>query len=164
VGLFGHVSTGALIEVVELDDVDFAGNEKVGGLAGGPSIVENSFAVGEVTGNQKLGGLAGRVGIIRKSYAGGQVNSSDEYAGGLIGRPGTAEDKDTTGQTDEGKGEPRSTMEMKQPGTFEDWDFASIWDIKVGESHLFLQWYPGSDPFLIEKFIKRGINKNPGLI
>ncbi|GEM_PF-2469250 len=131
------------------------GDERVGGLAGSGRRVENSFAVGEVIGGIRTGGLVGGAiaGLIKHSYAAGPVSGEGDHVGGLLGYPssGTPEnsyyDKDTTGQIDEGKGEPRSTMDMKQPGTFEDWDFDAIWDIEVGETYPFLQWYPGGDPF-----------------
>lgn len=44
-------------------------------------------------------------------------------------------DSSISGQTDTGKGEPRTTEEMKQQATFENWDFDTIWDIEEGVTY-----------------------------
>jgi len=38
-------------------------------------------------------------------------------------------DKETSGQTDTGKGEGKSTEEMKTQSTYVGWDFAAVWKI-----------------------------------
>lgn len=64
------------------------GEEKVGGLVGGNrGVVENSYAMGEVSGErEEVGGLAGynKHGSIYNSYAAGDV-VGDDYTGGLVG-------------------------------------------------------------------------------
>jgi hypothetical protein len=41
-------------------------------------------------------------------------------------------DTQTSGQSDTGKGTPQTTTEMKSQATFQNWDFASLWNINAG--------------------------------
>jgi len=125
-----------------------------GGLVGFNSAeISRSYATGNVTltGAYKyyVGGLAGgntAAGSISESYAVGTVNGLSP--GGLVGR-NDAEgimgnsyyDTDTTTMTDdEGKGIPKTTVEMKQLATFSDWDFDDTWAIDEGQTYPYLQW------------------------
>jgi len=118
----------------------------VGGLVGdGEITITNSYATGNVTGVAYVGGLVGNAGSdITSSYAAGNVNvtgTRTSDVGGLVGRvydpygentiiSSSYYDKQTTGQTDTGKGEGKSTAEMKTRSTYVGWDFATIWEIK----------------------------------
>ena len=107
-----------------------SGNLSLGGLVGmslGGSV-RDSFAQGAVTGNDNLGGLVGFAHFgsiggndISRCFATGLVQSAPNpaYAGGLIGRlysevtlVSSYYDSITSGQSDTGKGEPRTTAEM----------------------------------------------------
>jgi cysteine-rich repeat protein len=89
VGLFGYAS-GANITSVGLTNVDITGGEFTGGLVGDlyGSIVNNSYATGNVTGTAEYtGGLIGRSGTgssVDNSYATGNVNGTLQV-GGLVG-------------------------------------------------------------------------------
>jgi len=120
-----------------------------GGLVGiNEGIILNSYALGEVSGDERIGGLVGEnrgaESLIQKSYSAVRV-SGEKKTGGLVGKhaDGTIEssyyDEETSGQSDEGKGTPRTTAEMKQQATFEGWDFEEIWDIMENESYPFLR-------------------------
>ena len=84
------------------------------------------FAVGIVSGYDNLGGLLGynNNGSVFDSYF----------------------DKESTGQSDTGKGEPRSTEKMMQQATFVDWDFDATWAIDEQFSYPYLLGLPV--PFL----------------
>lgn len=123
---------------------------RVGGLVGSndfQSSIENSYAKGEVQGSEEVGGLVGyNQGEILYSYAAGSVDGST-WVGGLVGVKDTYSsitnsyyDSEETGQSDTGKGEPKTTEEMKQEATFIGWDFHLIWDIEEEVTYPFLRW------------------------
>jgi len=79
-----------------------------------------------------------------------QVDFSGDYwvVGGLVGvnEGGTITnsywDIITSGQLSSAGGEGKTTTEMKQRATFENWDFVNIWAIVEAESYPYLQWQP----------------------
>lgn len=116
-------------------------NCRYGGLVGTTNgEITDSYAVGNVSttgGSTLTGGLAGHVNntAITNCYAKGVVSSSD-IKGGLVGySSGTCTytscyyDSQTTGQNDTGKGEPRTTNQMKVVDTYSGWDSTSVWAI-----------------------------------
>lgn len=129
------------------------GRDKVGGLIGykRTNTLENSYAMGEVNGRENVGGLVGsqandsyRASSIINSYSKAQVSGSS-YVGGLIGNQsiysGTEVnvissyyDSNISGQSDTGKGEAKTSIDMKTESTYEDWNFGSIWDMSVGKN------------------------------
>jgi hypothetical protein len=124
-----------------------------GGLVGwneDMATITNSYATGSVTGSISAGGLVGtNVGTITNSYATGSV-TSNAYVGGLVGAnyygdddgivTNSYYDTETSGQSDTGKGEPKTTVEMMTELTFVDWDFINIWGINEGVNYPYLQW------------------------
>jgi hypothetical protein len=84
-------------------------------------LYTDCYSAGDVEGNQHVGGLVGKnhedKGEIASSYWDTETSSQSESAGGV-------------GKT---------TAEMKQQATFEDWDFSSIWGIDEGESYPYLR-------------------------
>ena len=88
----------------------------IGGLVGSGGTITNCYATGNVTGSGSVGGLGGSGGTITNSYATGDVTGSGSYVGGLAGN-GTIingyYDRETSGQSDEGKGTPKHTAEMQ---------------------------------------------------
>jgi hypothetical protein len=118
-------------------------NEGQGSVQG---RVENSYATGTVSASTGLHGSGGLIGLswattkVSNCFAVGSVSgASEDYRGGLIGREGgtgshivenSFYDTETTGQTDTGKGTPKTTAEMQ---TFDTFDTAG-WDIeKIGD-------------------------------
>ncbi len=132
---------------------DTTGWGRVGGLVGSSEeTISRSYATGNVSGSQYIGGFIGEnSGIVSNSYAAGGVSGSN--IGGFAGRnfDGTVEnsfyDSDTTGQSDTGKGTPKTTVEMKTQTTFTDagWDFDEIWHMVEGYTYPLLQWQPLPD-------------------
>jgi len=136
------------------------GNNCVGGLVGlNYGIIQNTYALGSVAGGKNVGGLVGLNtdkfeittlrGIIEFSYAAGPV-SGEENLGGFVGTNeetliGGYYDSETTGQSDVGKGVPRTTAQMEQRDTFPDWDFNDTWTISDGNSYPYLQWQHEED-------------------
>ena len=109
----------------------------LGGLVGscsGSGTVTDSYSTGTINGNQYIGGLVGKnTGTVSTSYATGTVSGND-FVGGLVGENSGAVtssfyDMETTGQSDTGKGVPKTTAEMKDQTTFtnSNWDFTTIW-------------------------------------
>jgi beta-lactam-binding protein with PASTA domain len=118
-----------------------SGTSYTGGLCGynlSTSTIQNCFATGAVTGGTNYtGGFCGRnnASTIRRCYSVGAVSASAGSIGGLIGtNDGTAPvveysyyDSQTSGQSDTGRGVPKTTAQMKRQSTFETWDFATVW-------------------------------------
>jgi len=112
VGLFGDIS-GEIINIgVEIDDGK-------GGVVGGWFV---GGLVGDNLGTiSNVGGLVGNFpdAIINSYY-----------------------NKQTSGQTDEGKGEGKTTAEMKTQSTYVGWDFQSTWVIlnTANNGYPVLEW------------------------
>jgi len=127
------------------------GKNQVGGLIGNSTdgtptdnsddeVVTNSFALGNVTGEENfIGGLIGfnEKTVSNMNYATGKV-TGNLYTGGLIGyisggltTSNGFYNKETTGKSDTGKGDPKTTIEMQRVGTYTNWTFAepSVWTI-----------------------------------
>jgi len=136
---------------------------EIGGLIGRSDFgkISNSYSTGQITGNANstlFGGLVGSFyqGEILNSYAAVQVPTTGSNNGGLLGTEGygiitnSYYDTEVSNQTDTGKGEPKSTAEMKSKATFVDWDFNSIWTINEGEDYPRLRPYVKSYSVLYE--------------
>ena len=145
-GLFGYVSAGGTVTNCYATGA-VTGEVSVGGLVGvNYGTVTNCYATGAVTGDVRVGGLVGYNvgGTVTNCYATGAVAGNTEV-GGLVGANfyGTVTasyyDTQTTGQSDTGKGEPRTTAAMYQQATFTGWDFTDVWAIVEGVSYPTLQ-------------------------
>jgi hypothetical protein len=117
-------------------------------------LIENCYAAGNVSGVFAGGFIDKNSGYLMNCYAIGAVLGS-RTSGGLA-RYNTNTitnsfyDKDTTGQMDTGKGEPKTTEEMRDLQTFQQWnivdvgdfDFAapSIWFLVAEEAYPRLGW------------------------
>jgi hypothetical protein len=111
------------------------GTNNVGGLMGNNNHgnINSSYSIGAVTGTNNVGGLAGIsngiisgnystytdfAGIINNSYSTGKVTGKSNV-GGLVGENKESKiansyyDREASGQSDKGKGEGKSTAEMK---------------------------------------------------
>jgi len=88
-GLFGHIS-GGKVQNLGLDNVNVAGRDTVGGIAGiisKGSGITNSYSIGWVNGKGIVGSLTGAIvnnSGIANSYSSGKV-SGEETVGGLAG-------------------------------------------------------------------------------
>jgi len=101
--------------------------------------------------SQYAGGIVGQLsyGTCQNCYNIGAVSvSSGTNKGGVVGQnsSGTVTasyyNSDTTGCTDTGKGDPKTTAELKTQGTYSGWDFTDVWDIDSGinDGYPFLRW------------------------
>jgi hypothetical protein len=146
-GLVGSVTLGTIRNCFATGNV--RGKISVGGLAGVAGTILNSYATGNVQGsNKNVGGLVGTSVTVSNSYATGKVSGTGEYFGGLVGHSGDTEgivsnsyyDSETSGQMDTGKGDGKSTANMKIKATYAGWDFEGIWEIKAEGSYPTLLW------------------------
>ena len=151
VGLFG-VTTNAILKNIALLDCSIIGDHNVGGLVGYmgynstlPSSISDCYCTGNVSGTEYVSGLVG-VNLrsnITNSYSTCNVTATADAAG-LVGSnndnfaiTNCFYDKNISGQSDTGKGTPKTTAEMKTQSTFTGWDFvgetangtADIWAI-----------------------------------
>ncbi|MBT4033635.1 MAG: hypothetical protein HOE61_02675, partial [Candidatus Marinimicrobia bacterium] len=112
-----------------------------GGLLGynDGSTISNSYSTSVVIGTGYVGGLVGcnnnNNATISNSYSTGAVTGANNF-GGLVGYNSTIVtnsfyDQTTSGQSDTGKGTPKTTAQMKTLSTFTNWDFSNIWDIST---------------------------------
>ena len=89
-GLVGNNYNGIITGSYTESDIDCDG-VFVGGLVGysqQESLIEDSYALGNIQGNLNVGGLLGNNNnaTINRCYSEGQVISEGNYAGGLVGR------------------------------------------------------------------------------
>lgn len=114
------------------------GTDYVGGLAGYNSgIIEDSYYIGDIltSGSRYVGGLLGcNSGTVKRTYAAATVEG--DYTGGItacIKNNSTVEnsyyDKDVSGLSSTGNGDPKSTLGMKMKAVYENWDFSYTWGI-----------------------------------
>ncbi|MHB8811023.1 MAG: Lcl domain-containing protein [Desulfobulbaceae bacterium] len=125
-GLAGYYGSGSITRCYATGNVTATpdGTVNFGGLAGNAqngATITDSFATGDVYGVNLVGGLVGysiTTGAITNTFATGRVSGTSDL-GGLIGKnlsaPITASyyNSETSGQSDTGKGEPRTTAQMR---------------------------------------------------
>ncbi|USG66548.1 InlB B-repeat-containing protein [Brevibacillus ruminantium] len=153
-GLAGRSNKASSIQL-SFATGEVTGRYYVGGLVGmNEGYIGDAYATGSVTGDQVVGGLVGVHDSERivDTYATGAVvaNMTRSGVGGLVGINNSTViesyyDKETTGQTDEGKGEGKRTDEMWQKSTYVGWNFSSIWSIREGINNgypYFFRVYP----------------------
>jgi hypothetical protein len=150
-GLVGHIYSNASI-TRSFARGNVSGGNQVGGLVGSvddpESSISDCFAAGQVEASEHVGGLVGRNhGVISRTYVTGAVSTLNgiETMGGLVGsNVGTVSssyyNSETSGQTDTGKGEPKTTAELRQQATFASWSFLEVWKINEGISCPYLIW------------------------
>ncbi|RCX17158.1 putative repeat protein (TIGR02543 family) [Anaerobacterium chartisolvens] len=147
-GLIGSSEEGSIVRRSSSVGAVSATSHSVGGLIGGmvSSHVENSFSSAAVSGtNTYKGGLVGVIinqSTVNNSYSTGAVSGSGpEIIGGLVGLvnsstvTGSYYDRETSGQSDTGKGIPLDTAQMKQQASYAVWDFATVWQITEDTSY-----------------------------
>ena len=125
------------------------GSSHVGGLVGlnaYTGTISNSYSTSLVWGiSSSVGGLAGdNDGTISLCYSIGSVRGYS-FVGGLVGynKFGSVEnsywDTQTSGQITSEGGVGKTTEEMKQQLTYENWNFTSVWTIEEGTGYPYLQ-------------------------
>lgn len=165
-GLIGYSEGGDISRCYATGDV--SGESLLGGLLGLLTFgtVADCYATGNVTADGPyavLGGLVGEIqydGAATRSYSTGRVTLPGQdptsLVGGLVGylaplHPGdvtvTASfyNVQTAAQNDTGKGEPRTTEEMRTAATFQGWDFDDTWSMVDGLMYPALRWRSASD-------------------
>ncbi|MCD4798726.1 MAG: hypothetical protein K8R19_06930, partial [Methanosarcinales archaeon] len=127
-----------------------SGSNYVGGLVGwNDNTITNSSSTGSVDGYSYVGGLVGNnLGTITNCYSTGS-SSALGYVGGLVSwNDNTITysywDTETSGQSSSAGGTGKTTAEMKQQATFDNWDFTNIWAIEEGVTYPYLQWQPAA--------------------
>lgn len=149
-GLVGYLRDSRIEKSHATGRVDGGTTDRIGGLVGhlfSNARVENSYAGGEVIGGSKVGGLVGEIdetSSVINSYAVGRVIGTSNV-GGLVGHASGATisnsyyDRDAGGQSDTGKGEPKTTAELQQLGTFSGtWNI--VGDTNIDQGYPFLAW------------------------
>lgn len=131
------------------------GTSMCGGLVGQHSgangSVSNSYAIGDVTGASNVGGLIGWLytsKILTNCYSKGLITGNTEI-GGFIGKKASTGtfascyyDMETSEQSDnDGRGIPKTTLEMKTQSTYENWDFDTIWAINPAINNGYPSFY-----------------------
>jgi len=154
-GLAGFCSNIAFSRCYALCTVE--GSQNIGGLGGYmvKSILTNCYSRSTVTGAGYAGGLLGynHTGTVQYCYATGSV-SCQANAGGLLGfnDQGTLMaaywDATVTTQAASHGSDPsfgKTTEEMYLSGTFNNWDFESVWAIRENEDYPQLQALLGKE-------------------
>ncbi|WP_179097697.1 S-layer homology domain-containing protein [Paenibacillus sp. FSL H7-0331] len=161
-GLVGHAMSPTTISQVYATGSVKAASGFAGGLIGlvdsSPITITDSYFKGKVESNSVFaGGLVanadGRKLDMLHSYAAAEVTSNvPATTGGLFGSyaNGTGSitesyyDKDVSGLSDTGKGEPKATDAMKQQRTYVNWSFADpgVWrmDPFKNDGYPYLEW------------------------
>ncbi len=119
------------------------------GLSGSASSINNSFSTAIVNAGDSTGIAGGLTGFllvntnVTNSYSTGSI-TANASRGGLVGLSQSSTvtdsfyDQTTSGQTDNTKGKPKTTAQMKNIVTFTDnsssdlttsWNFTTIWNI-----------------------------------
>jgi len=135
---------------VAADPANSSQRGAAGGLAGFvlSGLVENCYASGQVTAGRYTGGFAGEMqgGTARYCYA--NVPVAGTNPGGFLGyKQGSPTitscffDSDSAGTTSSAAGTVKRATEMKQQGTFSDWDFTCIWSISEDAFYPVLRYY-----------------------
>jgi len=137
--------------------VTMVGNTNVGGIAGlnrPGAQIRNSYSSGNIiNGMNFLGGLVGKnEGTLSNSYTTGYVNSGSAFYFGEIAG-------DNTGTISRcffnllaypnppaRDGQGLTNAQMRDPASFESWDFESVWGLQQGITYPFLLQVEGDSP------------------
>ncbi len=186
VGLFNKITTDAILKNISLVNVNIFGWDFTGGLVGyNDGIIEQCFVEGNIVGNDYVGGIAGwNSEIIKNSYS--VVNIQGErWLGGIAGfsysgkiiNCYTLNDKELSGTTTSGitnsfinsnlledtsmqNNYLKTTREMMEKTTFNNWDFENIWDIDEGKSFPYLKTQRNIPNYLYPEY-KLAITNHP---
>lgn len=149
-GLVGQLSQGRISKSFATAYV--SATNYAGGLVGlSNGHILDSYATGNVSATQYIGGLVGaqNSGKVFRSFSTGPVKTGF-YSGGLIGYnsygTNTVVDsywnKENSHQEISGGmsvGSGSTTTQMQLQASYNNWDFASVWDIIQGQSYPYLR-------------------------
>ena len=135
-GLVGHMEWGQISECYAICDISGSA-EDIAGLVGnkqGGDIV-GCYSAGSLNGiGRPRGGLVGdnEAGNIEHSYWDIQASSEPN----MCGNPDDPNCDNSYGKT---------TAEMKQQSTFQDWDFINVWNIGENQTYPYLRKYSAAN-------------------
>ena len=148
-GIIGF--NGSILKFCNSSAVIYGEEDNIGGIAGINFLdVSNCYSVGLVYGGIGTGGLVGKlVYTIENSYSICFVTGDEPYAGGLwgtvvvYGEPryeiiDCFYDCEVSGQPCGGLSG-KTTADMMDPATFENWDFENVWWIVPGKTYPLLR-------------------------
>ena len=159
-GLCGAVEKTSVEKSYSFANIS-ATTTNAGGLIGvaDSSIINNCYARGNVTAEEDMAGLIGNIQnwfanqteVINCYSTGEVIELSEWYSGaGLINKvsgefliSNSFYDVETSKQNDNiGRGEPKTTEEMQNIETYNDWDFEEIWGIhpELNDGYPYLLW------------------------
>ena len=134
VGSLTDINNGTIQYCGTEAEVEGKGSNYIGGLVGlNSGKILDSYARGNVTGEEYYtGGLAGRnegSGVVRESYASGTVTKGKGLVGQNSGK--VFNSYYYNGNTGiDGVGFGASSQNLKQKGTYYQWDFDHVWEIR----------------------------------
>lgn len=135
-GFAGNVN-GTITYGYSLSDVN--GVTNVGGFVGSVNESGNitlCFAKGNIVGSDYVGGFAGtNNGYLQYNYSIGKVTGSGDNVGGFLGSLtgrilNSYYNTETSGQSDTGKGIPKTSEQMKKESIYVGWDFETVWKLQ----------------------------------
>ncbi len=132
-GLLGYDESGTIIENCYVT-APVAGVFFTGGLVGHnfDGAISNCYAIGSVSGDYYTGGLVGyNYGIITNSYWDVETSNEPNMCGN--------EHEDCNNVYG------RTTSQMQQQSTFQDWDFINVWNIGENQTYPYLRTVPAGD-------------------
>ncbi|MFH1049977.1 MAG: GLUG motif-containing protein [bacterium] len=122
-----------------------SGNKYVGGFCGyNDNIITNCYSLVEVKGSSEVGGFIGMMSSYDKyevtnCFSIGEVVCSGGDVGGFCGGTDYNSISNCFWDIDKSKkstsrgGTGKTTLEMKTPNTYDNWDSTSVWNIKESE-------------------------------
>ena len=143
-GLVGHNEDGNIAESCSGGQV--AGKNLAGGLVGeNTGKIRDSYARAYVEAERGAGGLVVvNRGSIKHTYAACFIDGEKNKGGLAVHDDGQISnsyyDTKTAGKQDRLQGLSRTSEQMKQRKTFENWDFENVWTIDEGDTYPFFRW------------------------
>ena len=121
--------------------------QTIGGLVGYNvnATITNCYSTGSVSGDIHIGGLIGANvnSTVTNCYSTGAVSGSSTGGLNAYNSLGTYNDcfwdTQTSGQATSAGGTGKTTAQMKQEATFNNWNFSTIWDITEGVTYPWLR-------------------------
>jgi len=116
----------------------------IGGLVGENwGKIDNCYSSGKVTGKENVGGLVGKNNNRYEENTSNENSNKNKHQNdGFLGKKSLTwinnsyYDKEISDQNDSGKGEGKTTAEMKQKDTFVKWNFDTIWNLNNNYPYL----------------------------
>ncbi len=153
--IHGFIYAGGLAGVAQSSVINncsvtgsLTGQIDVGGMIGFAnynSVITNCYSQVSVQGSENVGGMVGQCGFnnsyFYRCFSSGLVSAGAAiYHGGFIGRLNGGGvyysywDTQSSGQSSDPMAIPRTTAQMKQRATYENWNFDTQWSIQEGVS------------------------------